>query len=187
MGAETLAAMAATGSGAGGTSALFTGAAVVGTGAAIAQTAITIEQSRAQASAARDAQKIAKEQLRVRQQSLAQQAADRRKNIRDEQQRVLGRIRVASAAATGGLDRSGMAFIQQAELAAAGDIDVIDRDLGTGLRISGLQTTSQLNKLGAQIESPLVAGFRGGLGGLQTGLSILSLGKQLERLFDTDQ
>ena len=149
--------------------------AISATAAAGVSTYTSVEQARQRNEQVRKAQKLANKQLTARRQSMAEVAAQKRRDVLKTEKILLGRLR-ASATARGGspADRTTLALGQQVGLGAVGDLDTIASNLATGRQSSRLQTLAQLNSLQSRVQSPGLIGLEGALGTLSTGLEGLA-------------
>ena len=148
-------------------------------------TYLSIEQAQAQNAAIRNAQASQGRAAAVQQEQLVEQAAVERRRIQNQTQQIEGRLRVAAGESGVGLGGSIEALGRQAQIDQATNLAILDSNLDNEQRRvqSGLE--ANLASLAAGQQNPLLAGLMGGLGGLQTGLSIASGIESVRRLDET--
>lgn len=164
------------------------GAAALITLAATGATAfLQVQQARAQNKAISRAQASQQKAAGVQQRQLVEQAAVERRRIQDQTQQIEGRLRVAAGESGVGLGGSTAALGRQAQFDQASNLSILGSNLGNEqARVqSGLE--ANLANLSANQQNPLLAGLMGGLGGLQTGLSISSGISSIQRLDKTPE
>ena len=140
-----------------------------------ASTYVAVDQANQRNAQIKKSQELANKQLTARRQSMAEVAAQKRRDVLKTEKILRGRLRV-SATARGGspTDRTTLALGQQVGLGAVGDLDTIASNLATGRQSSRLQTLAQLNSLQSRVQSPGLIGLEGALSTLSTGLEGLA-------------
>lgn len=144
--------------------------AVAAAGGAAASASAAQAQNRAIARSRRSANTAASIQAG---QVIAAGKLEAQKNQQREQQ-VIGRIRVSSAGAGVGIGGSWQALEDQAQYESALNLNVIKENAKakSAAISSGLEAT--IAQLEAGTANPILAGFAGGMQGLQAGLAIYS-------------
>jgi hypothetical protein len=134
-----------------------------------------VDQANQRNAQIKKSQELANKQLTARRQSMAEVAAQKRRDVLKTEKILRGRLRV-SATARGGspTDRTTLALGQQVGLGAVGDLDTIASNLATGRQSATLNTLAQLNSLQAQVSSPGLIALKGSLSAISTSLSGLS-------------
>lgn len=149
--------------------------AVAAAGGAAATATAAQQQNRAIAKSRRSANTAASIQAG---QVIAAGELEAKKNLQREQ-KLIGAIRVGSAGAGVGIGGSWQAIVDQAEYESALNMNVIKQNTRaqTAAISSGLDAT--LAQLEAGQANPILAGFTGGMQGLNSGLAISGAVKEL--------
>lgn len=156
-------------------------------GLAVGTAAIGASASRAQAEQNNAAIGRSQESLvrstAAQQQQIADAAALEKRKLNLQSAQIEGRIR----AATGGQSGSDLALIRQNSITLAENLGTVDINFKN--QIERIQSGHEANatQLQAGLIDPGLATFTGGLGGFQTGLSIVTGLGQLSQLSRTPQ
>lgn len=106
-------------------------------------------------------------------------AVERAKQIQQAQQ-IAGRLRVAAGESGVGMGGSMAALLRQTDLDAGMNLAILDQNLANQLAAIRTSGMAHMQQTASQAQNPLLAGIGGGLQGLSTGLSVASLGQQLD-------
>lgn len=149
--------------------------AVAAAGGAAATASAAQQQNRAIAKSRRSANTAASIQAG---QVIAAGELEAKKNLQREQ-KLIGAIRVGSAGAGVGIGGSWQSIVDQAEYESALNMNVIKQNT----RAQAAAVSSGLDATLAQLEAgqanPILAGFTGGMQGLNSGLAISGAVKEL--------
>jgi len=133
---------------------------------------ISVLAARQQNAAMQSAASAQIRQGQAQQQQIQDQSAIERMRHQREADRIRGRLRVAAGEAGVGIGGSYDALIRQADFDEALNLSILDRNTANAMDAARAGLSVDLARIGASAQNPLIAGFMGGLTGLNTGLSI---------------